>query len=494
MRWLRYPKSAMAAVALLSIEGGCSGSDSGGSSVAAGGNAAVGGATNTGGSDSTALSSGGVNTGGNLSTGGAAGGTSALGGNTGSSKVTGGSMSTGGSVPTGGSEATGGAVNTGGTPFGGSAATGGRTGVSASGGTRATGGTAATGGTNAGGAQATGGSKATGGAPATGGSKTTGGTAATGGSPGTGGSSSNCMIPTYNAGSPPQTLTLTGNLGTHDPAVILANGTYYLFATGNGIGAKTSTNLTAWTGTPDVFSSIPAWVANSISGVTNIWAPDISYWGGQYHLYYAVSTFGSNKSCIGHATRASLSSGSWADHGSVICSNVGTTDNWNAIDPNVIVDDAGTPWMDFGSFWNGIMLIKLDATGARADTSTPQNIARASSIEAPYIIHQCGYYYLFVSFGSCCGSPWDYNIRVGRSTSVTGPYVDKAGTNMSSGGGTLLVQGNSTWTAPGHNAVLVTANGTYNIYHALDANHANPTLRVSQLALDAQGWPVSAGP
>jgi arabinan endo-1,5-alpha-L-arabinosidase len=169
------------------------------------------------------------------------------------------------------------------------------------------------------------------------------------------------------------------------------------------------------------------------------------------------------------------------------------TDNWNAIDPNVIVDDAGTPWLNFGSFWSGIKMIKLDSTGARADT-TVLSLANNSSIEGPYIIHQCGYYYLFVSFGSCCTTPWDYNIRVGRAASVTGPYLDKAGTDMMNGGGTLLVTGNSTWTAPGHNAVLVTANGTYNIYHALDANHANPTLRISQLVLDAQGWPVSAGP
>ena len=110
------------------------------------------------------------------------------------------------------------------------------------------------------------------------------------------------------------------------------------------------------------------------------------------------------------------------------------------------------------------------------------------------IIHQCGYYYLFVSFGACCGTPWDYNIRVGRSTSVTGPYVDKSGTNMLNGGGTLLVQGNSTWTAPGHNAILITPNGAYNIYHALNASHANATLRISQLTMDAQGWPVSGGP
>jgi len=478
---------------------GCSGSNAGntspgtGGDTSAAGSTAVGGVPNTGGISATSM----PNTGGTKNTGGApsvAGATATGGANptggmpsTGGTEATGGSKAAGGANPTGGAPSTGGTVAMGGSKAGGAPSTGG---ALATGGSKTSGGAPSSGGTVA----TTGGSKATGGMTATGG-KATGGTSAAGGTTSTGGTSaSSCGIPAYDAANPPTTLTLTGNLGTHDPVVILANGAYYQYATGNGIGYKTSTNLTAWTGQPDVFSSIPAWVAGSISGVTNIWAPDISFWGGQYHLYYAVSTFGSNKSCIGHATRASLTTGSWTDHGSVICSNVGTTDNWNAIDPNVIVDDAGQAWMDFGSFWNGIMLIKLDSTGARADTAAPQNIARNSSIEGPFIIHTCGYYYLFVSFGSCCSGAYDYNIRVGRSTSVTGPYVDKAGTNMLNGGGTLLVTGNSTWHAPGHNAVILTPTGAYNIYHALNSSNANATLRISQLALDAQGWPVSGGP
>jgi arabinan endo-1,5-alpha-L-arabinosidase len=181
------------------------------------------------------------------------------------------------------------------------------------------------------------------------------------------------------------------------------------------------------------------------------------------------------------------------DHGAVLCSNVGTSDDFNAIDPNVIVDESGTPWLDFGSFWSGIKMVKLDASGARSGTEI-HALAKNKSIEGPFIVHQCGYYYLFVSFGACCGDPYDYNVRVGRSKSVTGPYVDKAGTDMMNSGGTLIVQGNGTWTAPGHNAVLVTPDGAYNVYHALNSNHGNPTLRIAELVLDAQGWPVSGGP
>jgi arabinan endo-1,5-alpha-L-arabinosidase len=319
------------------------------------------------------------------------------------------------------------------------------------------------------------------------------------GTAGAGGQSS-CPGAAYDAASPPQALTLSGSLGAHDPAAMVVGNTIYLFAT--GLTAKTSTNLTSWQNATAPLNPRPAWVAQLVPGATNLWAPDISSFGGMYHLYYAASTFGSNKSCIGHATRADLASGSWADQGTVICSNMGSSDNWNAIDPNVVVDDAGTPWLAFGSFWSGLKIIKLDATGARADTGTPTAIANGAngrgSLEGGWIFKRCGYYYLFSSWGACCDGAYDYNIRVGRSTSVTGPYADKAGLMlMNQGGGTLLVQGNGSWSAPGHNAVISYNNKTYNIYHALAApsgQNGTATLRVSEIVWDADGWPISGGP
>ena len=165
-----------------------------------------------------------------------------------------------------------------------------------------------------------------------------------------------CPGAAYDAGSPPKTLTLSGNLGVHDPAAYVVGKTVYLAAT--GLAAKTSTNLTSWAG-----------AANPLPARAGAWAPDISYFGGMFHLYYAVSSFGSNKSCIGQATRAALDSGSWTDKGDVICSNMGSTkDNWNAIDPNVVLDDAGVPWLALGSFWGGIKMVKLNSDGTRADT------------------------------------------------------------------------------------------------------------------------------
>jgi arabinan endo-1,5-alpha-L-arabinosidase len=281
--------------------------------------------------------------------------------------------------------------------------------------------------------------------------------------------------------------------------VLEASGTFYLFATGDNLASKVSTDLSRWQAGPEPLprASRPAWVAEKVPGVSNLWAPDAAFFGGRYHLYFSASTFGSNRSCIGHLTRASLTAGSWADEGSVLCSM--PTDDFNAIDPNVILDEAGVPWLAFGSFWSGIKMIKLNESGARDGTSLVSLASRPSNsgaVEAPFLVRRCGFYYLFVSWDSCCkGVDSTYNIRVGRSKSLTEPFSDREGKRMMEGGGTLVLQGGSRYKGPGHNAVLFTRDATYNVYHAYDSNqNGNPVLRVAELAWDAEGWPVSAGP
>lgn len=328
------------------------------------------------------------------------------------------------------------------------------------------------------------------------------GLAGAGGAVSSGGAANeHCDNGVYDPQRPPQQLALTGNLGTHDPMVLSAGGKYYLFSTGNNLAAKISTDLLAWQGAPEPLPSAsrPAWLAQKVPGVSNLWAPDASFFGGQYHLYYSASTFGSNRSCIGHLSRANLAQGSWMDRGSVICSNVDSKDDFNAIDPNVVVDVEGKPWLSFGSFWSGIKLIPLDDTGARVGTSITALASRpgaGGALEAPFMVRRCGFYYLFVSWDKCCqGADSTYNIRVGRAASVTGPFVDKDGKAMLEGGGTLLLQGGVRYKGPGHNAILLTATGSYNVYHAYDANNDGASvLRIAELAWDADGWPVSAGP
>lgn len=424
---------------------------------------------------------GGAGTGGNDETGGGTtgeGGTSLAGTGGGAAGTSGGtagaSGGTAGRGGTSGGTGVGGAAGTGAAGTNGNAGTnGGRGGA----GGRATSGTAGTsGGAGASGAQA----------------GTTGAAGSTGQAGGAGQNA--CPGSAYDATSPPATLTLSGSLNAHDPAAYVLGSTIYLAAT--GLIGKTSTNLTAWTATANPLPT-PAWAATA-TGATGLWAPDISYFGGVYHLYYAASTFGSNKSCIGQGTRAALDSGNWVDQGMVLCSNMGETDNWNAIDPNVVIDDTGTPWLEFGSFWSGLKMVQLTSSGVRADTmlySLANGPNGGGSLEGGWIFKRCGYYYLFSSWGSCCSGAYDYNIRVGRSTTVTGPYTDMAGKSLMSGGGTLLVTGNASWVAPGHNAVITYDNKTYNIYHALKGSSSGAaTLRISEIAWDANGWPYSGGP
>jgi arabinan endo-1,5-alpha-L-arabinosidase len=464
--WLR----AAPGVALLGALGCAPGAGAGGTAGdGAGGQSGSG--AGTGGSVATAGTSGGAGTNpGVAGTSGAAGSTSPGTGGGGDAGNGGTAAGTGGGTAGSGGGGAAGTGTGGSGPGGAAAGRGGTTGAAGRGGT-------------------------TGGAGASG----RGGAAGTGVAGGAGGQQS-CPGTILAAGSaPPQPLALSGSLQTHDPAALLVNNTWYLFAT--GLSAKTSTNLMSWTGGQNPLNPRPAWVAQNVPGATNLWAPDIVFFGGTYHLYYSASTFGSNRSCIGHATKADIATGSWMDQGTVICSNMGSSDNWNAIDPNVVIDDAGTPWMDFGSFWGGIKMIKLDATtGGRAtDDTMVYSIADRpqgrGGPEGPWIVKRCGYYYLFESWGACCDGAFDYNMRVGRSTTVNRDYVDKAGLRLlGGGGGTLVSTGNATVHAPGHNAVIVYNNKTYNMYHALNASNGNASLRITELVWDADGWPVQHDP
>jgi arabinan endo-1,5-alpha-L-arabinosidase len=177
------------------------------------------------------------------------------------------------------------------------------------------------------------------------------------------------------------------------------------------------------------------------------WAPDISYYNGRYWLYYSVSSFGSNTSAIGLASTDRISSGQWRDDGLVIISTAG--DQFNAIDPDLVIDNNGNPWLSFGSFWTGIKLTRLDKNTMKPTGSLYSIALKADNggaVEAPSITYKNGYYYLFVSFDKCCqGVNSTYKIAYGRSTKITGPYYDKSGKKMTEGGGTILDSGNDQW-------------------------------------------------
>jgi arabinan endo-1,5-alpha-L-arabinosidase len=295
----------------------------------------------------------------------------------------------------------------------------------------------------------------------------------------------------------------------HDPSNIRQGSTYYVFSTdasasqGGFIPIRCSTDKIAWTACGYVFSSLPSWVAGAVPQATEIWAPDISYFNGTYHVYYAVSSFGSNTSAIGLVTNTTLDSTdpnySWADQGLILQSS--SSDNFNAIDPNILVDVGGNVWLTYGSFWTGIYQQQIDpATGQIQSGSTTYHLAeRASSvandpIEGSSLVYENGYYYLFVSWDYCCEAnpaQSDYKIVVGRGTSPNGPFLDESGVDMAAGGGTILLQGDATWAGPGGQTAYIDAtDGDLIVFHALNLSQNGLDYLFVRSLTWSNDWPV----
>lgn len=293
---------------------------------------------------------------------------------------------------------------------------------------------------------------------------------------------------------------LKGDLGAHDPVIAKEGSRWYVFHTGDGIQIKSSEDGVQWKQEGPIFSSLPEWCKEYVPEKTkeSIWAPDIYFHDGIYFIYYSVSTFGKNTSAIGLVTNTTLNPENpfykWKDRGHVIHST--ESDNYNAIDANLIFDKEGTPWLNFGSFWSGINLIQLDpvtmkiAEGAEL-LSISSRTEQPNTIEAPFIVHRDGYYYQFVSFDFCCkGIESTYKIVVGRSKDITGPYTDKRAVSMMQGGGTLIDAGDDRWIGPGHCAVYFSGTSSILVNHAYDAlKKGKPTLQIRPLYWDAEGWP-----
>ena len=264
----------------------------------------------------------------------------------------------------------------------------------------------------------------------------------------------------------------------------------------------------------------PIRISAVLPNVRELWAPDISFSKGKYMMYFAASTFGSNTSAIGLATNKTLDPASpdyrWTDAGVVIASKA--SDFYNCIDPNAFYDTDGTAWLTFGSFyWNqgggrngpanpdaaikgGIQLVKLNPeTGLLMAGAKPQGIASRAyperAIEAPFLIHEGKYYYLFVSWDRCCqGLRSTYRIMVGRSEKVTGPYVDKDGMDMVKGGGTQVLAGDGKRIiGPGHEGLFKDGDRWLMVHHFYDGNTTNGTsrLQVRPVTIDEKGWPVA---
>lgn len=308
---------------------------------------------------------------------------------------------------------------------------------------------------------------------------------------------------------------MTGDLvPTHDPVMIKQGDTFYVYGTGTDkqgrhILLRTSKDLIHWTARGGVFPEIPAWARSDVPGTQDMWAPDVHFFNGRYYLYYAVSTFGTNRSVIGLFTSPTLDPQAadyhWTDQGLVVMSTA--QDNFNAIDPNHFIDRDGRHWLALGSFWSGIKLFALDPhSGKLFDPhEKPYSIARRlvpaggpAPIEAPYIFSHGGYYYLLASYDYCCkGVDSTYYTVVGRAKNVTGPYLGEDGSSMMNGQGTIILradlQEKQRFRGPGHSAYLAVGDKDYIIYHAYDKEkHGAPTLRISPIYWTSDGWPKAS--
>ena len=302
-------------------------------------------------------------------------------------------------------------------------------------------------------------------------------------------------------------LALEGDIGVHDPALVAGTDEHdwYVYSTGDvrvGLGApqiRRSEDGVTWeyVGTAWDAQTRPEWVYEEITGVENFWAPELVEHDGTWYLYYAASTFGSNRSLIGLMTSPTLDvddpAYGWTDQGEVWRSTPGET-NYNAIDAGVVTDADGTPWMAFGSFWGGIQLIELEwpsgkpVAGAEPALIATRNTA-TNAIEAPYLVHRDGWYYLFFSRDKCCsGVDSTYSIAVGRAADITGPYLDSWGNDLRYDVGDELLSTRGSMIGPGGQSY---SDGNLAFHFYDEALGGAPELAIRELAWTDDGWPVA---
>ncbi|MEO6277300.1 arabinan endo-1,5-alpha-L-arabinosidase [Roseateles sp.] len=281
-----------------------------------------------------------------------------------------------------------------------------------------------------------------------------------------------------------------GDTGAHDPTLLIQGDHWLVFTTGRGLQRLESTDAgKTWRRLAPAFTEIPAWWADAVpehKGL-DVWAPKLFEHRGRTWALYSISTFGKNRSAIGLAS-SDKPDGEWHDEGLVVQSTA--ADNFNAIDPDLFVDNDGKLWLSYGSFWGGIRLTELSAATLRPIGETRFIARRKGGIEAPTIARHGDWVYLFASYDPCCkGVASTYNVRVGRARSVTGPYLDRDGKDMLDAGATPLLISGARWKGPGHQDVV----GDWLVHHAYDSERGGkPHLRFKRLSWTDDGWPVVA--
>ncbi|HEX8326507.1 MAG TPA: arabinan endo-1,5-alpha-L-arabinosidase [Hymenobacter sp.] len=292
--------------------------------------------------------------------------------------------------------------------------------------------------------------------------------------------------------------TLQGDIRVHDPVMIKQGDTYYVFHTGKGVAIKTSKDKVHWQNAGSVFAptALPAWHKQDIPGQDgSLWAPDISYRNGKYHLYYSVSAWMNFNSSIGYATNTTLdpadSAYKWVDEGQVISYRNGGQ-GVNVIDPNLFVDTDKKAWLFYGSYKAGLRAVEVDHKTGKLKSAAPALSTITPALgEGVFVLKGPTYYYIFASRGICCkGNESNYQVVMGRAASVTGPYLNKAGESWLNNKYTVLLAGNEAEPGRGHNGFYTEGDSTFIVYHAYTrAAEGASQLRIQPVYVDKEGWP-----
>ncbi|KAF8587037.1 glycoside hydrolase family 43 protein [Ramaria rubella] len=291
----------------------------------------------------------------------------------------------------------------------------------------------------------------------------------------------------------PNPQNVTGSTNVHDPSLCKDDrGKYWLFSTAVGIEIRTSTDRVEWSLIGTVWApDQDTWTNNfTLTANGNVWAPDCHYVNGEFILYYAASSLGSQDSAIFLAKSKTGLPGSWINEGLVTSTT--SADDYNAIDPNLFIDFKDEWHLTLGSFWTDIKQMSLSASTGKLSsskiTSLAERTADNGAMEASYIFKNDEFYYLFTSWDLCCqGLSSTYNIRVVRSKSLSGPFVDQSGVDTLDGGGTLVLGTHGSIVGPGGQSLFRDDDGPILVYHYYTA--IDSLLGINRLDFSS-GWPV----
>ena len=270
----------------------------------------------------------------------------------------------------------------------------------------------------------------------------------------------------------------------HDPSTIAeCDGKYYTFGTGGG--GLISEDGWSWHGG-----------AERPGGGA---APDVLKIGDRYLVIYGATGGGLGG---GHNGRILTMWNKTLDPQSPdfhftqpveVCSSDGMEDQ-DAIDPCLLLDPTtGRLWCSYGTYFGTIRLIELDPeTGKRKLESGEPDIA--IDCEATDLIYRDGWYYLLGTHGTCCdGVNSTYNIVVGRSKSVTGPYLDNVGRDMLQGGGRMVIAAGNRVCGPGHFGRTIIDEGVeiMSCHYEADFDQGGRSVLGIRPLLWKNGWPVA---